>query len=97
MEDRGDRGRLEDIRGRAVASAWHNARKSQHVLQREPLYRQTTRGVFFVVREKAGMKHKVVKKVTEKDLEANILSGFCGDTPFAAAAHMFPEAPLMMP
>ena len=74
MEDRGDRGRLEDIRGRVVASAWHNARESQHVLQREPLYRQTTRGVFFVVREKAGMKHKVVKKVPKKDLGANILS-----------------------
>ena len=38
------------------------------------LYRQTTRGVFFVVREKAGMKHKVVKKVPKKDLGANILS-----------------------
>ena len=36
------------------------------------LYRQTTRGVFFVVREKAGMKHKVVKKVPKKDLGANI-------------------------
>ena len=38
------------------------------------LYRQTARGVFFVVREKAGMKHKVVKKVPKKDLGANILS-----------------------
>ena len=31
-----DRGRLEDIRGGAVAGAWHNACESQHVLQREP-------------------------------------------------------------
>ena len=36
------------------------------------LYRQTTRGVFFVVREKADMKHRVVKKVPKKDLGANI-------------------------
>ena len=38
------------------------------------LYRQTTRGVFFVVLAKAGMKHKVVKKVPKTDLGANILS-----------------------
>ena len=31
-----DRGRLEDIRGGAVAGARHNTRESQHVLQREP-------------------------------------------------------------
>ena len=45
--------------------------KGRHIMA---LYRQTTRGVFFVVREKAGMKHKVVKKVPKKDLGANILS-----------------------
>ena len=38
------------------------------------LYRQSERGVFFVVREKAGMKYKVVKKVAKRDLGENILS-----------------------
>ena len=38
------------------------------------LYGQSKRGVFFVVREKAGMKYEVVKKVAKKDLGENILS-----------------------
>ena len=38
------------------------------------LYRQSARGVSFVVREKAGMKYKVVKKVPKKELGKNILS-----------------------
>ena len=38
------------------------------------LYRQTTRGVFFVVREKTGMRYRVVKKVAKKDPGENILS-----------------------
>ena len=38
------------------------------------LYRQTARGVFFVVREKTGMKYTVVRKAAKKDLGENILS-----------------------
>ena len=38
------------------------------------LYRQSRRGVFFVVREKSGMRYRVVKRVAKKDLGANILS-----------------------
>ena len=38
------------------------------------LYRQARRGVFFVVREKSGMKYKVVKRVAKKDLGENIIS-----------------------
>ena len=38
------------------------------------LCRQSNRGVFFVVREKTGMKHKVVKKVPRKKLGENIIS-----------------------
>ena len=38
------------------------------------LYRQSRRGVFFVVREKSGMRYRVVKRVAKKDLGENILS-----------------------
>ena len=38
------------------------------------LHRQSLRGVFFVVREKSGMKYKVVKRVAKKDLGENIIS-----------------------
>jgi hypothetical protein len=38
------------------------------------LHRQSERGVFYVVREKTGMKYRVVKKVPKKKLGENILS-----------------------
>ena len=38
------------------------------------LHRQSERGVFFVVREKTGMKYRVVKKAPKKKLGENILS-----------------------
>ena len=38
------------------------------------LYSQSKRGVFFFVREKTGMKYRVVKKVAKKELGENILS-----------------------
>ena len=36
VQSQRDRGRLEDIRGGAVAGAWHDAREPQHVLERQP-------------------------------------------------------------
>ena len=38
------------------------------------LHRQSLRGVFFVVREKSGMKYRVVRRVAKKDLGENIIS-----------------------
>ena len=38
------------------------------------LHRQSLRGVFFVVREKIGMKYRVVRRVAKKDLGENIIS-----------------------
>ena len=38
------------------------------------LHRQSKRGVFFVVREKTGMKYRVVKKVPKEEFGENILS-----------------------
>ena len=38
------------------------------------LHRQSLRGVFIVVREKSGMKYRVVRRVAKKDLGENIIS-----------------------
>ena len=38
------------------------------------LHRQSLRGVFFVVREKSGMKYRVVRRGAKKDLGENIIS-----------------------